>query len=140
MTCRPPAAENPASLPETCPRQPGVLALLADQKRMQPLLQHLQALGMQVDTANDLAAARTLFFGNGGHDALVVGPDVQPGLAQRVLQSLRAIDPELPMATFGPPLGAAAMPAHSAMLAAFHPSSRAGTGALVRFLRALRLR
>jgi hypothetical protein len=107
---------------------------------MLPLVRHLQSLGMQVDTASDLGAARTLFFGSGGHDALVVAPDVQPGLAQRVLQSLRAIDPELPMATFGPPLGAAAMPAHSAMLAAFHPASRAGTGALVRFLRALRLR
>lgn len=107
---------------------------------MQPLLQHLRQLGMHVDVARDVADARTLFFGAGGHDCLVIGPDVRPGLASQVLQALRGVDPQLALATFGPSLGAQAMPARCAVLAAFHPGSRAGTGALVRFLRAMRLR
>lgn len=107
---------------------------------MQPLLQHLRHLGMHVDVARGVADARTLFFGAGGHDCLVIAPDVRPGLATQVLQALRGVDPLLPLATFGPSLGDQAMPARCAVLAAFHPGSRAGAGALVRFLRAMRLR
>ncbi len=114
--------------------------MLADPTPMQPLLAHLQHLGMQVDVASDVATARALFFGAGGHDCLVVGPGVRPGVVSQVTRALRVVDPELAMATFGPALDAGARPARSAMLAAFHPSSRAGTGALVRFLRAVRLR
>ena len=87
-----------------------------------------------------LAAARRLFFGAGGHDCLIVAPDVRPGLAAQVLQSLRTVDPELPTATFGPVVRRADSPTRTAMLAGFHPSSRAGAGALLRFLGALRLR
>lgn len=104
---------------------------------MQSLLTHLRQLGMHVDVTHDLAGARTLFFGQGGHDCLVIAPDVRPGIATAVATSLRAIDPELAMATFG-----SAQPerrAHQAVLG-FHPGTRAGTGALVRFLRSLRLR
>jgi hypothetical protein len=121
-------------------RQPGVLLLAGDAAPLAPLLQHLRRLGMQVDVAADVASARALFFSTGGHDCLVVGPDVQPGVAARVARSLRSVDPELPMATFGPQLGAAGRPARHAVLAGFHPGSRAGAGALVRFLRAVRMR
>jgi hypothetical protein len=121
-------------------RQPGVLLLLGDPLPMRPLLQHLQRLGMHVDVASDLAGARSLFFTTGGHDCLVVAPDVRPGVAARVARSLRSVDPELPMATFGPELGGSPRPARRAQLAGFHPGSRAGTGALVRFLRAVGLR
>ncbi len=117
-----------------------MLLLLDDPGPIQPLLQHLQRLGMRVDVAADVASARALFFGSGGHDCLVVGPDVPPGVAARVARSLRSLDPDLPMATFGPALGGASRPARDAVLAGFHPSSRAGTGALVRFLRAVQLR
>lgn len=104
---------------------------------MQPLLQELRSQGIQVDIASNLVDARRLFFGAGGHDCLVVAHDVQPGLASRVLQSLRTVDPDLPTATFGPDLRRSQSPLRMAMLAAFHPSSRAGAGALLRFLRAL---
>lgn len=107
---------------------------------MQSLLAHLRQLGMQVDVVSDLVGARALFFGAGGHDCLVVAPDVRPGVAAQVAQSLRSVDPELPMATFGPELGGPPRKAHEAMLAGFHPSSRAGAGALVRFLRGMRRR
>lgn len=106
---------------------------------MQPLLAHLRQLGMHVDVATGIADARTLFFGTGGHDCLVIAPDVRPGVANQVAQSLRAIDPGLPLATFGGGLAGQPRRAHDAVLA-LHPGSRAGTGALVRFLRALRLR
>jgi hypothetical protein len=106
---------------------------------MQPLLAHLRELGMRVDVATDVADARALFFGTGGHDCLVIAPDVRPGVAARVAQSLRAVDPELPLATFGGELAGSVRRARDAVLA-LHPGSRAGAGALVRFLRALRLR
>ncbi len=106
---------------------------------MQALLRQLAEAGIRVDVASDLAAARTLFFGAGGHDCLVVAPDVRPALAAQVLHSLRSVDPDLPAATFGRPQGGA-RPARTAILAGFHPSSRAGAGALLRFLRALDLR
>ena len=121
-------------------RQPGVLLLLADPAPLQPLLTQLQQVGMQVDLASDLATARTLFFASGGHDCLVIAPDVRPGIASQVVHSLRSVDPDLPMATFGPDLGGPTRPSLHAILSGFHPSSRAGTGALLRFLRAMRLR
>lgn len=115
----------------------GVLLLLNDPLPMQPLLLHLRSHGFSVDLANDLASAQRLFFGAGGHDCLVVAPDVRPGLVGQVLQSLRTVDPKLPTATFGPGLQRRSSSIRTAMLAAFHPGSRAGTGALLRFLRGL---
>jgi len=115
----------------------GVLALLDDPAPMQSLVLRLRSQGFLVDVAHDLAAARTLFFGAGGHDCLVVGPDVRPSLAVRVLRALRSVDPELPTATFGPDLQIARTPIRDAMLRAFHPGSRAGEGALLRFLQKL---
>lgn len=120
-------------------RQPGILFLLGDPRPVHTLLAGLRDLGMQVDTAIDGQDARKTFFAAGGHDCLVIGPDVRPGIARDVLQSLRGIDPELPIATFGPEAAPTPRPGHVS-LAGFHPSSRAGTGALVRFLRTLRLR
>lgn len=104
---------------------------------MQPLVLQLRSHGIDVDIAHDLADARRLFFGAGGHDCLIVAHDVRPGLAARVLAALRSVDPELPTASFGPDLDHRAAPVRTAMLAGFHPSSRAGVGALLRFLRRL---
>ena len=103
---------------------------------MRPLLALLRSSGIQVDTVSDLEAARATFFGAGGHDCLVIGPDVAPGLASQVTGSLGAIDSELAIATFGPTLHDRG-PVRTARLAGFHPGSRAGQGALLRFLRTL---
>jgi len=119
-------------------RRIDVLTLLGDPVPMQSLLQQLRDEGISVDIAHTLADARQLFFGSGGHDCLVVAPDIGPGLATKVLQSLRTVDPGLPTATFGPDLHREEAPTRTAMLAGFHPSSRAGVGALLRFLHALR--
>lgn len=122
-------------MPSPDERPLGVLTLLGDPAPMQPLLAQLRSHGIQVDVAHGLGDARSLFFGAGGHDCLVVAPDVRPGLAARVLESLRLVDPELPTATFRPdPELRRAV--RTAVLAAFHPGSRAAAGALLRFLRA----
>lgn len=115
----------------------GVLLLLADPTPMRDLQRLLHAEGLRVDAVLDLAAARTAFFGAGGHDCLVVGPGVRPGLANRVVASLRTVDPGLALASFGPRLGSPPATRRTAMLASYHPGSRAGQGALLRFLRTL---
>ena len=114
-----------------------VLALVGDPRPMQGLLTNLREQNITVDVATSLADARRVFFGAGGHNCLVLAPDVVPGLASKVLQSLRAVDPRLPAATFGPGFRRGEVPPRTAMLAGFHPSSRAGTGALLRFLAAI---
>ncbi len=106
---------------------------------MQPLLAHLHELGIIVDVVSDLLSARTSFFSSGGHDCLLIAHDVRPGIAAQVANSLRTVDPELPMATFGPTVGET-VPTRLAMLAGIHPGSRAGTGAFLRFLRGVRLK
>jgi hypothetical protein len=121
-------------------RRFGVLALLDQPTPMAALVAGLRQSGYAVDVVRDAAEARTAFFASGGHDCLVVAPDVRPGLARAIAASLRTVDPELPMATFGPSLGEAERPAHEARLAGFHPGSRAGIGALLRFLGALERR
>lgn len=118
-------------------RQPDVLMLLADPESMRPLREHLQGLGMQIDVAADLPSAHAAFFRAGGHDCLVIGPNVRPGIAQHVFRSLRSIDPDLATASFGARSPNHPRPTRWAGLGAFHPGSRAGTGALLRFLRSL---
>lgn len=100
---------------------------------MQSLLGHLQRNGFTVDVARDLAAARRMFFGSGGHRFVLVGPDVAPGLAGAIVHSLRAVDPELPAITFGPAVDRGT-PSTRTTTVGFHPGSRAGAGALLRFL------
>ena len=117
-------------------RNPGVLLLLDNPRQMAPLLQLLQREGLEVDAVASLPEARATFFGAGGHGCLVVAPDVRPGLAKQVANSLQALDPGLATATFGPPLAGTQM-SRAAKLGAFHPGSRAGQGALLRFLRNL---
>ena len=124
------------TLPENDLRRIEVLALLADPKPMQELLTALRRKGVHVDTADSLQAARSSFLNAGGHGYLIIGPDVPPGIAKKVSHSLGTIDPYLAMATFGPQLnGRSAL--RTAKLAGFHPSSRAGQGALMLFLRSL---
>lgn len=116
-------------------RRLDVLALCGQQQPMRALLAQLVRAGFGVDVANGLGEARTAFFGAGGVHCVLVGPDVAPGMADRVIASLRSVDPDLPAVTFGPKVqkGKVGMTA----VLGFHPGSRAGVGALLRFLRAL---
>jgi hypothetical protein len=117
-------------------RRLDLLAVLADDRPMQTLLGQLRAHGFGVDIARDLGSARSLFFGSGGHHCLVVGPDVAPGLAGAIVESLREVDPELPMLTFATAPGRTVANSRTTAVG-FHPGSRAGAVALLRFLRGL---
>ena len=117
-------------------RETSVLLLQDDSPTMETLRHALTREGIQVDAVAGLDEARATFFGAGGHGCLVVAPGVRPKLAQQVAASLGAIDPALGMATFGPELHDAKL-SRSARLGGYHPGSRAGQGALLRFLRTL---
>ncbi len=103
---------------------------------MQSLIGALQESGFAVDVARDLASARKIFFGSGGHHLLMVGPDVAPGVAGAIVHSLREVDPELPAITFGPSIDRG-QPRSPTTAVGFHPGSRAGKVALLHFLREL---
>lgn len=126
---------SPVRLPPD--RRLDVLLLCRNRRILDGLLQELQRTGFGVDLAQDVLEARSMFFGAGGHHCLLVAPDVAPGVAGQVLHTLRAVDPELPLATFGPRGDTPRAPCRTAQLAGYHPSSRAGIGAFLRFLRAL---
>ena len=115
-----------------------MLALVGAGGSMAPLLDELRRAGLRVDVAADLQAARTLFFGSGGHDCLLVAPDVVPALAKQVLRSLRGVAPELATASFSKAVLAEDSPLRAARLTAYHPGSRAAVGAVLRFVRRLK--
>jgi hypothetical protein len=93
---------------------------------MQSLLSQLEDHGFAIDIARDLAAAQRAFFGSGGHHCIVVGPDVAPGLAGAIVDSL----------PYGPELVRDDAKSRTTAVG-FHPGSRAGAVALIRFLRGL---
>ena len=115
-----------------------VLAVLGDPRPMQALLAALREQAIRVDVATSLMDARRVFFGAGGHDCLVLGPDVAPGLASKVVHSLRAVDPELPTASFGPDVREDASCSRTVALDGYHPGCRAGAGPMMRFLGVIR--
>lgn len=104
---------------------------------MRALLAHLRRQGCGIDTAHDLAECRAAFFRAGGHQLLVVGPDVAISVAEQAVRCLRALDPKLLACTFGPRCSGLEQPARSAVLSGLAPGSRAGFGALMRWLRGL---
>jgi hypothetical protein len=117
-------------------RRCDLLAVLADERPMLPLLRQLRESGFRVDVACDLGSAQKVFFAAGGHDCIVIGPDVAPGIADAVVGSLRDVDPLLPAVTFGRVLTRAVKSCRTTSVH-FHPGSRAGHGALLRFLHGL---
>jgi hypothetical protein len=129
------AADGPRTLRLPPEKRCDLLALLADERPMQALLRSLREGGFHIDVACDLGSARQVFFAAGGHDCIVIGPDVAPGIADAVVGSLREVDPELPAVTYGRELGKTKQ-ARTATLH-LHPGSRAGAGALLRFLHEL---
>ena len=117
-------------------RRLDLLALLGDERPMQALIAGLRTAGFSVDTATSLGDAHKAFFGCGGHHCLMIGPDVPVVTASSVLGSLREVDPDLPAVTFGREVQCAVAPSRTSRLG-FHPGSRAGIGALLRFLRTM---
>ena len=113
-----------------------LLAVLGDERPMQSLLSTLSEQGFTIDVAKDAKSARDVFFSSGGHHCVVFGPDVTPGVAHAIARSLREVDPALPALSFGPKVEAEGQESRTESLR-LHPGSRAGQGALLRFLREL---
>jgi hypothetical protein len=136
LTRRLAAAEEPRVPADA--RPPAILALLARGEPLAVAMASVREAGMAVEVVHDAAAARGAFFRSGGHDCLVIGPTVARDLAAAVAATLQAVDPDVSIANFGPPLAAAPRPTRVVRLHGLHPASRAGVGALLRFLRTLR--
>ncbi len=66
-----------------------------------PLAVALRCRGLLVDEVTDLFAARAAFMARGGHDALVVAPDVPVAIAREVAAALREVDPRVEIVVFG---------------------------------------
>ncbi len=114
---------------------PELLGFCARLESLAPLCEALGELGMTVDTATDLAELRCAFFRRGGHDVLILAPDLPPHLAKTAAESLLGIDQDLRVVAFGNELGRVELPVQVTRLSAHHPSTPAGLGALLRSLR-----
>jgi len=114
-----------------------LLVIARDERTVTALCAAMEQQGVAIDIACSTAQARDLFLDRGGHRLLVVGPDVGQGMAQQVLKALRSADPQLPVVVFGPGCFRSRQPDGLTRIPDFHPSSRAGIGALMKVLRGL---
>lgn len=108
--------------------------MCADSSRADGLLASLQRTGAVVDLAHDLAQARAVFLARGGHGWLVLLPDVMPALAAEAAHDLRALDDRLHVVVFGVEQLRDCQAARTVRLHAYHPSSRAGIGAVLKLI------
>jgi hypothetical protein len=117
-------------------RRLDLLALVRSPEPLEGLLTSLEGMGFRIDQAEDPRSARLAFFQSGGHQILLLAPDVPPGIARQVMESLRQLDPDLPVIAYGDCLTRKPLPAGVTALS-LHPSSRAGLGSLLRVLKKL---
>ncbi len=117
-------------------RRLDLLALVSSPEPLKGLLTSLEEMGFRIDLAEDAQSARLAFFQSGGHQILLLAPDVPPGIARQVLGSLQNLDPDLPVIAYGDCLTRKPLPPGVTALR-FHPSSRAGLGALLRVMKKL---
>ena len=117
-------------------RRLDLLALVNSPEPLKGLLTSLEEMGFRIDLAEDPQSARLAFFQSGGHQILLLAPDVPPGIARQVLGSLQNLDPDLPVIAYGDCLTRKPLPPGVTALK-FHPSSRAGLGALLRVMKKL---
>jgi hypothetical protein len=113
---------------------PELLVLCREPATLGPLFDVLCRNGVTCETAPSLDALREAFLARGGHDALLLAPDVERSQARRAAHALRAVDPGLLVVAFGRDLQRADLPEAAVCLAGLHPTSRAGIGAVLRLL------
>ena len=101
------------------------------------LLADLRQRELRVDVAADLIDARRAFLAGGGHRLLVLAPDLAPGAARSVFDSLRAVDPALEVVAFGRDILREHRDPRLARAHSLHPDSRAGIGVVLKALRRL---
>jgi hypothetical protein len=94
------------------------------------LVRGLLALGHRVDCASSLPEVQRMFLDCGGHAVVIIAPDISSALATRAITSLRRIDADLPIVTFGELTLRGSTVPHLLRIRSFHPESRAGLGAI----------
>ena len=119
-------------------RRPELLVLYGDPNSIVRLRELLEDQGAQLDAAKDLAEMRAAFFSRGGHDVLILTPDLPVQIAERAARALRDLDRDVAIVAFGRELTRAKLPESATRLPEFHPTSRAGIGAILRVFAANR--
>lgn len=109
-----------------------VLALQGRDASLTRLAEALRDRGIHVDLVATLTELRHAFFQRGGHDALLIGPDVAAGAARRAIDCLTEVDDGVRVLAFGQ--RTARLHRQAEVIATFHPSSRAALGAVLRLL------
>ena len=111
-----------------------LLVYADDRSSVGNLVSVLEKAGHVVDVATDTRMAQGLFLERGGHTMLVMTPSVSPGRAKRLLDSLLAVDPQIPVVVFGDSTLRSLGPDKVHRIRSFCPGSRAGIGALQKLL------
>jgi hypothetical protein len=112
-----------------------VLALVGAATVVAGMLPILKSAGVNVDVVTTLRDGLRAFVACGGHQVLVLGPDLRPSLATQAVTQLRSVDPELLVVAYGE-IGRDGADARMRRIPGFAPSSRAGAGALLKVIRA----
>ena len=114
-----------------------LLVIARKEQTVSRLCSALQKHGITVDVASDVVQARAIFLQRGGHHLLVIGPDTGNGMARQIVDYLRGVDPQLRVVVFGTENFRDARPTELSRIPAFHPSSRAGIGAVLKVIQGL---
>lgn len=117
------------------PLQPAVLVVLGQTTGMDGLRSTLEGLGHGFDVTRSRGEALARFFATGGHDALLLAPDVAPGMAWALAAAIVDMDPDIPVVAFGTQLARSPnrLP-QATMVTDHHPDSRAGEAAVLHAL------
>jgi hypothetical protein len=115
-------------------RVPEIVVLCRSGFRVEPLRRELERHGLRFDVARSLEELRSAFFRRGGHDLLLLTPDLSPNFAERAADAVHDLDPNVAVVAFGRELGRATFRGIVTRLPEFHPASRAGVGAVLRVL------
>ena len=113
---------------------PQVLVAAEAASTMATLMSALSECGVETDVVESLGQARETFLSRGGHCLLLLGPDLTPATARKVIASLTEVDPDLSVAVFGDEL---LRDDELTRRIRHHPSSRAAVGAVLKVLQQL---
>ncbi len=116
-------------------RPPELLAFCKDGLGLDGLRVALEREGIRLEIVANLNEVRQSFFRSGGHKMLILGPDLSPALARAAVDSLHGLDPSLDIVIFGLELTRHEFLGHITRVPAFHPSSRAGVGAILKVMK-----
>ena len=119
---------------ELFPEDPELLVVSASEPTMAALIEALDAHGVSADLVHALPEARNTFLARGGHQLLVLAPDLSPAIMRQISASLTRVDPTLSVVAFEEPGSSGPAGPGSPRRILYHPSSRAAVGAVLKAL------